>query len=86
MRCRHSLLAGLVLLLAAGASQAGWGFGFSVGVPYYRPYYRPYYYYPRAAVVVAPTYPVYVAPQAVDLSQLVDNSFAEYAAQQLGPY
>ncbi len=27
-----------------------------------------------------------VVPQAVDISQLVDNSFAEYAAQQLGPY
>ena len=27
-----------------------------------------------------------VVPQTVDLSQLVDNSFAEYAAQQLGPY
>jgi NitT/TauT family transport system substrate-binding protein len=27
-----------------------------------------------------------VVPQAVDLSQMVDNSFAEYAAQQLGPY
>ncbi|HLH26984.1 MAG TPA: ABC transporter substrate-binding protein [Chloroflexota bacterium] len=27
-----------------------------------------------------------VIPQTVDLSQLVDNSFAEYAAQQLGPY
>jgi NitT/TauT family transport system substrate-binding protein len=27
-----------------------------------------------------------VVPQTVDISQLVDNSFAEYAAQQLGPY
>ena len=27
-----------------------------------------------------------VIPQPIDLSQMVDNSFAEYAAQQLGPY
>jgi NitT/TauT family transport system substrate-binding protein len=27
-----------------------------------------------------------VMPRAADLSQLVDNSFAQYAAQQLGPY
>ncbi|HEY7064917.1 MAG TPA: ABC transporter substrate-binding protein [Chloroflexota bacterium] len=27
-----------------------------------------------------------VVPQTIDMSQIVDNSFAEYAAQQLGPY
>jgi NitT/TauT family transport system substrate-binding protein len=27
-----------------------------------------------------------VVPQTIDLLQMVDNSFAEYAAQQLGPY
>jgi NitT/TauT family transport system substrate-binding protein len=27
-----------------------------------------------------------VLPRVVDISQMVDNSFAEYAAQQLGPY
>jgi hypothetical protein len=27
-----------------------------------------------------------VVPQTIDMSQVVDNSFAEYAAQQLGPY
>jgi NitT/TauT family transport system substrate-binding protein len=27
-----------------------------------------------------------VLPQAIDIAQIVDNSFVEYAAQQLGPY
>lgn len=69
MRRLTLLAATLTLLLTAGASQAGWSFGFHFGAPV-RPYYGygygPYCYRPR--VVVAPVYvapPVYVRPAVV---------------------